>query len=117
MSIVVNRQVQSRGLVAVPWTFGWLRNWEDVWAGGNLEQWLAACAGRSNAQATPFMHPDFARAWLRTLGGQEAYLPFFLSAESTSGQRVMWLLVRPKTGLVRRMVPVGARVYPYRSGF
>ncbi len=99
------------------WTFGWLRTWEDVWSDRNLSDWLAPFADGGEALVTPFMHPDFARAWLEAMGGEDLFDPYFLHASDGAGQRAMWLLVRPKPrwwrGHLLSLAPVGSPSPPF----
>jgi len=97
------------------WTFAWLRTWDDIWQPGHLARWTSV-AEDSTAHATPFMHPSLARAWLRTMGGEAKFLPFFLTARHASGQEVLWLLLRPRERHVRVLAPVGAGAALVRSG-
>ena len=98
------------------WTFTWLRSWDEIWADRHLERWKRAIA-RPDAHATPFMHPDLARVWLRSMGGEAGFRPYFLCADHDGGQQVLWLLVRQKTGwrqgFVRSMVPIGGALFDY----
>ena len=97
------------------WRFSWLRSWPAIWAPDNMVEWQAAYAPGSRVHATPFMHPQFARAWLAAVGGQEHYRPFFLHASHPCGQRVLWLFVAAATGWrhVRECVPIGSAIQPY----
>ena len=88
------------------WRFDWLRSWDEVWEPRHLARWRAACDDPT-AHATPFMHPDLVRGWLATMGGPGGFAPFFLHATHADGQQVLWLLVRPRDGLLRRLLPVG----------
>lgn len=92
------------------WSFQWRRSWDEVWEPANLARWQAA-AEAPEAASTPFMHPALVRGWLATLGGTEAFAPFFLEATDAGGRRLFWLLVRPRSGwrqgLQRRLLPVG----------
>ena len=80
-----------------------------------MTKWQAAYASGSRAHATPFMHPQFARAWLGAVGGQDRYRPFFLQASHSCGQRVLWLFVAAANGWrhVRECVPIGSAIQPY----
>ena len=88
------------------WRFDWLRSWDEVWEPRHLARWRAA-SDDPTAHATPFMHPDLVRGWLATMGGPGGFAPFFLHATHADGQQVLWLLVRPRDGLLRRLLPVG----------
>ncbi len=99
------------------WSFSWLRRWDEVFGSRNLPEWLAPFQPGSGALVSPFMHPDFARAWLAAVGGPDALDPFFLRAASSDGREALWLMVRPKPawrrGGVRSLVPVGSPVAPH----
>ena len=92
------------------WSFEWLRSWDEVWDPRHVATWRAMCEA-AGAHATPFVHPDLVRGWLGPMGGPAAYEPFFLHARHSGGQRVLWPLVRPRSGwergLLRRLVPAG----------
>jgi CelD/BcsL family acetyltransferase involved in cellulose biosynthesis len=104
---------------ASAWRFTWLRSWKAIWAPEHLANWRATIAGGDEVHATPFMHPDVVRAWLKANGGEAAWLPYFLRASNAGGQTVLWLLVRERgwwrTGLLRRLRPVGGDLFDYHD--
>ena len=72
------------------------------------------------AHASPFVHPALVRAWLEAKGGEASFQPCFLWATHPSGQELFWPLVVVaggwRHGFVRRLLPVGAALRPFRPG-
>jgi hypothetical protein len=95
------------------WHFEWLRRWDEVWDGQNVSEWRAAFAPDRNAHVTPFMHPEFALAWLDMVGCDDVE-PFFLRARHDDGRTARCLLVRPlpdwRQTFLKTLVPVGGAI-------
>lgn len=100
------------------WKFAWIRAWDEVWAADRLAAWRVAHSPDANARATPFTHPDIVRAWVNAAGA-ERHMPFFLEARHSDGRVARLHMVRPRPragdAWVRRLVPVGARVFDYHD--
>lgn len=100
------------------WQFTWIRGWDEVWDPDRLQPWRAAFADDANASVTPFAHPDVMRAWTITAGERE-FDPFFVEAAHPDGRKAQMHFVRPRPrarqGWVRRLVPMGERVFDYHD--
>lgn len=101
------------------WRFAWLRGWPEIWAPEHRARWLALL-DHPDAHASPFVHPALVRAWLEAKGGEASFQPCFLWATHPSGQELFWPLVVVaggwRHGFLRRLLPVGAALRPFRPG-
>ncbi len=101
------------------WKFDWTRDWDTILSEDHVRRWRADSAAEDAVTASPFFHPDVVCAWLESMGGRNRIQPFFLTARSDSNGHAFLPLARLnvgwKQGGIRRLRPVGDRLFDYHD--